>query len=288
MKKTLLLSLLLSTAPVAAFAADLAIETQAPVVVANGGYSGYVGVTVSASNYDYWGDDYNPWVGYGIDAALAYTLDSNLSIGVDVKAFAAGDSDDNGYYTVSGGHGALHLNMLADGASYGVFGGISANNDYYESGVDFNATGGVEGKVALTDQVLVSGQAGFIHQLSGYYEMGTLGFVGAGIAFFPTDNIKLSADIGGIFGQIGDDSDETAKTLTYGLEAAYKFDDSPISVFARFSGYQDYDYLEGYGGQTLSIGARFSFDGESLKSQSAKINTVQDLSAVSWLRNDGW
>ena len=48
MKKTLLLSLLLSVAPVAAFAADLAIETDAPVVVANGGYSGYVGVTVSA------------------------------------------------------------------------------------------------------------------------------------------------------------------------------------------------------------------------------------------------
>ena len=283
MKSVLLLSTAFALVSFGAFAADapMAVPVVDPI---GGGYSGFVEVSVNATNYDYWGDTYNPWVGFGGAAALAYQVDDSMSVGVDLKTWSAGDGYYDGYYSTYGTQAALHLNFLSGNASYGGFVGVLAHNDYYEEGTDYDALAGLEAKFAVTDNVLLSGQVGVIHQLAGYYDMGTLGFANAEIAFFPTENLKLSASVGALVGEVY--SGENAKTLTYGLEAAYKFDDSPISVFARVGGYQDYDYWDGYGGTTLSIGARFSFDGESLKSTASKVNTVTDLSALSWLRYD--
>jgi len=293
MKKSLLLGAVFGVMAVpAAFAADAPMSM--PVVdPVGGGYSGFVEISVNASTYNYdseWGEEYNPWVGFGAAGALAYQIDDSMSVGVDMRTWSAIDGYEN-EYTTYGTQAALHLNFLSGNASYGGFVGVIAHNDYYSAGTDYDAIGGLEGKLAVTDDVLLSGQVGIVHQLSGYYEMGTVGFGSAQVSFFPTDNVMLSAGLGAIIGQVGDDSDETAQTLTYNLEAAYQFDDSPISVFARVGGYQDFDYWQSEGaasGTTVAVGARFAFDGESLKSTASKTNTVQDLSALSWLRLDAW
>lgn len=286
MKSILLLSTAFALVSFSAIAADapMAMPVVDPV---GGGYSGFIEMSVSGSTYDYWGDDYNPWTGFGGAAAMAYQIDDSLSVGVDMRAFSETEAYDN-YYTAYGLQGALHLDVLNGNASYGGFVGLHTTGGYEGEYADYNIYGGVEGKFAVTDNVLLSGNVGIVHQLDGYYEMGSMGFANAEVAFFPTENLKLSAGIGALIGQYGDDSDETAKTLTYNLEAAYKFDDSPFSVFARVSGYEDYDDLDGYGGTTFSVGARFSFDGESLQSQAAKVNTSPDLNTLTWLRMDGW
>lgn len=288
MKKTLLLSLLLSTAPVAGFAADLAVEPAAPVVASSGAYSGFVEISGNASNYEYWGDDYNPWTGFGGAAALAYKLDDNLSVGLDLQTWNANPPEDEAeYYEAYGTLAAAHLNWAQDNYSFGGYIGALFNNDYEGYyGASQNVVAGLEGKVGLTDNVLLSGQVGVVHQVKvGYYEMGDIAYGSLGVAFFPTDNLKLSASLGAIAGDAF--VDEEAQALTYSLEAAYQFDNSPFSVFGRVNGYSiTNDYADGTNGTTVSVGARFSFDGESLKSQAAKVNTVQDLSALSWLRLD--
>lgn len=286
MKSALLLSTAFALVSFGAVAADapMAMPVVDPI---GGGYSGFIEVSLSGSTYDTWGEDYDPWTGFGGAAAMSYNIDDSLSVGVDIRGSSQTEAYDN-YYTTYGMQGALHLNVLNGNASYGGFVGLHTDGGYEGEYADYNVFGGLEGKIAVTDNVLLSGNVGIVHQLDGYYYMGNLGFANAEVAFFPTENLKLSAGIGAIVGQFGDDSDETAKTLTYNLEAAYKFDDSPFSVFARVSGYEDYDSLDGEGGTTLSIGARFAFDGESLQSQSAKVNTSPDLSAVNWLRMGGY
>ena len=287
LKKSLLLGAVFGVVAIpAAFAADAPMVM--PVVdPVGGGYSGFIEMSVSGSTYDYWGDTYEPWTGFGGAAAMSYMIDDSMSVGVDLRAFSETEAYDN-YYTAYGVQGALHLNLLNGQSSYGGFVGLHTTGGYEGEYADYNIYGGLEGKFAATENVLLSGNVGVVHQLDGYYEMGTIGFANAEVAFFPTENIKLSGGVGAIVGQFGDDDYETAKTLTYNVEAAYKFDDSPFSVFARVSGYQDYDYLDGYGGTTLSVGARFSFDGESLQSQAASVNTSPDLSTLSWLRMGGW
>jgi hypothetical protein len=289
MKKTLLLSLMLSTAPVAAFAADLAVEPAAPVVSTGGSYSGFVEVSGNVSNYEYWGDDYNPWTGFGAAAALAYKLDGNLSVGLDVQTISATPQEDNSeYYHVVNTFAGVHLDWTQDNYTLGGFAGVVLSNDYEGYyGDDYSIVAGGEGKFALADDVILSAQAGFFHQIkNAYYEMGTVGFGSVGVDYFPTDNLKLSASLGLMGGEVYADED-SASAVTYSLEAAYQFDDSPVSVFARVNGYHiTNDYADGTNGTTLSVGARFNFDGESLKSQAAKVNTVRDLSVLSWLRLD--
>ncbi len=292
MKLALLLGTALTAMAGSALAADLIVQPEAPLMSANSGsYAGFVELSANSSSYEYWDDDYNPWMGFGGAAALAYQLDDNMSVGVELRTWSAGDAYYDGYYTAYGTLGAGHVNWTDGYYSFGAFGGVIAHNDIYEEGVDYDLLGGVEGDISLSDAVTISGQVGYIHQLSGYYTMGGISFAAATVAFFPADNIKLSATLGGMMGQVGDDSDETAATLTYSLEAAYQFEDSPISVFARYSGYQDNDYWNDAGagsGQTISVGARFAFDGQSLKDQSKSVHQVTDLSALSWLRLDAW
>lgn len=292
MKRALLLGTALVSMSSGAFAADLIVDSETPAMAtSSGSYAGFVELSANASSYEYWGDDYNPWLGFGGAAALAYQLDDNMSVGVELRTWTALSEPYDGEYSAYGTLGAGHVNWTDGYYSFGAFGGVISHNDYYSTGTDIDLLGGVEGDIALSDAVTISGQAGYIHQISGYYPMGGVGFAAATVAFFPADNIKLSATLGGIMGQVGDDSDETAATLTYSLEAAYQFDDSPISVFARFSGYQDNDYWndqDGGSGQTISVGARFAFDGQSLKDQSKSVHQVTDLSALSWLRLDAW
>lgn len=287
MKKFLLLSLLLSTAPVAALAADLAIEpTATPVVAAGGAYSGYVAVSGNAANWDYWDDDYNPWVGFGISAAIAYQLDDSWQVELEVRSGSVTESYDNEYgpfQTLV----ALHVNYTLGDASIGAFGGVLGTSGYYGYGDEYGVLGGIEGAIAVTDNIVLDGQIGATALVSGYYDGDDayqLGFVQVGAKYFLLDNLKLSAYVGYIAGELYGE-DYGASVLTYGAEVEYKFDDSPLSLFASYSGYTDSDYFES-SADAVKVGAKFSFDGQSLKDQAktGASHSVADLDAISWLR----
>jgi hypothetical protein len=288
MKNALLLSLLLSVVPAAAFAADLAVEpTAAPVVSTGGAYSGYVSVNGSATNWDYFGDDYNPWVGLGAEAALAYQLDANWQIEAELTAWTAQESYQN-YYSPYGGVGALHVNYGFDGGSVGAFGGIAVSNNYYDYGSDYNALGGVEGQIAVTDNLILDGQVGGLTTVSGYdkddYGVNAA-FAQARAKFFPLDNLELSAYVGLVKGDMTTDGYDFS-AVTYGAEVEYQFEDTPFSVFAAYQGFSESEW--DMNGSTVKVGAKFSFDGESLKDQAktGASHNVADLSPISWVRLD--
>lgn len=282
MKKTLLLSLLLSAAPAAAFAADLAVETPAPVVASSSDYSGYVEAAVTGADlswdYDY-GYSYDGNVyGLSLGAALAYKLDANWQIQADLNydTFKY-DEDYSEVYTT--GYGALHANYYVDNYAIGAFGGVSQFNG------DYQAFGGVEGQLAIDSNLIVTGQLGYIGAFSGeaydYDEGISAAFGQIGVKYFIADNFEIGASVGGAQGDYYYEDDVNLWTAS--LEAAYQFDNSPISVFASYSysqndaTYYDADY------STLKVGARFSFDGESLKSQAltGASHKVFDLTTLS-------
>lgn len=288
--KKFLLAATLAALPFGAHAADLAaVDAPAAAPASAGQISGFVEAAISGSHYEYWGDSYEPWTALAGAAAISYRLDDSLSVGLDVRASTAGDSswDYNAYYNQA----FAHLNWLSGTSSLGVFGGVVVTNGYYSDGADFNVAGGLEGKLAALDNVILSGQIGYLKNLHSYYPYDGAMFGQAAIAFFPLDNLKLEASLGFLTGHLGDDDGEDAKTVTYGLEAAYQLEGTPASIFARFTGYQDYAYWDDSDagtGNTFSLGVRFNLDGESLKDQAIHVNQTQDFSALSWLRLDAW
>lgn len=286
MKKALMLGTALALVSFGAQAADLVVA-DAPAVSAPAAsaYSGYVSVYGSTTNSDYFGDEYNPWVGFGGEAALAYQLDSNWQIEAELTAWTAQESYEN-YYSPYGGVGALHLNYTFGDASVGAFGGLAVTNNYYDYGSDYDVLGGIEGQVAATDNLILDGQIGALSTVSGYEkdEYGVnAAFAQVRARYFPLDNLELSAYVGLVKGDMTS-SGYDFSSLTYGAEVAYQFEDTPFSIYAAYQGSKDDEW--DMTNNTFKVGAKFSFDGESLKDQAktGASHNVADLSPVSWLR----
>ena len=253
----------------------------------------YLEASGSGSNYlllsEGWTSAYNPWLGFGGAAGAVLHLGGNMSAQVDLKSWSVGDSSGPNEYTTFGTLADAHLNWTFGHFNAGVFGGLLATNGYYDAGRDFDVLGGVEGQMQVSDMVTLDGQIGFVKNVSSYYPFTQVAFGQAGVRVFPTDNLKLEGAIGAVAGQIGDSSGENAATITLNAEAEYRFDQTPYSVFARFSGYDDTRGL-GSTGTTVSIGARLNLDGLTLKQSNATGAThkLMDMSTISWLRLDGY
>ncbi len=290
MNKALLLGTGLALLSFGAHAADLAIEAK-PVAAApsTSSYSGYVSVNGQGTSWDYWDDDYNPWKGLGAEAALAYQLDSNWQIEAELTTWSAIDSYE-GYVSPYGTVAALHANYSLGDASIGAFGGVHVHNNYYDDyGTEYDGIIGVEGQVSVTDNLVLDGQVGYTKNFAGYdvndYPV-SAGFAQARAKFFPLDNLELSAYVGLIKGGMNY-SGYDFSALTYGAEVEYQFEDTPFSVFAAYEGFKE-DTNWDMSANTVKIGARFSFDGESLKDQAktGASHNVANLSPISWLRLD--
>lgn len=292
MMKSFLLGVSFVALSVSAHAADLMVMDEPMAMAAAPAISGYVGVFGNATTWDYWDDDYNPWVGFGGEAAVAYWLTDDLQVELELSTWSAGDAYYDGYYSPYGTLAAAHLNFaMGQGTSVGVFGGALASSEDYEEGTVYSVLGGVEGQVGLGDAFVLNGQLGYLSGVSGYYieddyPLNVL-FAELSAKFFPVENLKLEASVGAIAGEIyGEDYD--ASTLTYGAEVEYKFDDAPFSVFASYSGYADDGYFDS-SANTVKVGARIAFGDETLKERATTgaSHNVMDLSPVSWMRY-GW
>jgi hypothetical protein len=283
MKNALLISLLLSVVPVAAHAADLSIEPEAPAAssLASRGLSGYVEVTgLQTAFWDY------EFAGFGITGALAYFIDSNWQIEGELRVQSAFETT-NEYSNLETNIAALHLNYHGDSYSVGAFGGVVAMTDYYDTGLGYSVLGGIEAQLALGDYIVIGGQVGSSRQVSGENLSDPVNsvFGQVDMKVFPLDNLKLQASVGMAKGDVW--GVDQLDLLSVGLEAEYQFEDSPLSIFASYT----YTAEDGFGDDFLDhgvarVGARFSLDGQSLKDQatSGASHKVYDFTGVAAMR----
>jgi len=294
MRTSLLLGTALAFFSCAAQAADLMVDeaavadASAPVSSA---YAGYISIYGSSTDSDIWSGDYNPWVGFGIDAAIAYWLTDSLQVQVEAGASTARESEYDEYgFTSTRAIG--HLNWSTGDFSVGGFAGVVSVPSYYY-GNSYGALVGLEGQVVLADAFVLDAQIGYLASSDGYYRSddGELGvaFGQVGVKYFPMDNLMLGATVGAIGGDVYGDYYDMAD-LTWSATLEYQLEETPFSIFATYSGTSGSDdaYFDG-SSQTIKVGAKFSFDGMSLKDQATTgaSHKVMDLSSVDY-NSYGW
>jgi len=263
-------------------------------IFAEGTSTGYLQLGLDRVTFDYpdrsWDDEYNPWIGFSLEAALTYGLSANRSMTVEARSFSVSDATEE--YGVSQSLAAVHLNWDFANFTAGGFLGLMAASEYYNMhNDDMNYFIGGSGKSWVSDQFLVKADVALIRQISGYYEMGDdVVNTSIGVQYFPLDVAMIGADVGYLTGELGDDSSDQAETLRLTVEGAYQVSAMPIALFANVTSINDESWLgsDADGVLSASVGARWAFGGETLKQQAARLNQVSDLSAVSWIRLDGW
>jgi hypothetical protein len=237
-------------------------------------YSGYVEGYADVGQV---GDGTYDVYGLGASGVLAYQLDANWQIEGELAITNFGLSDADWNYAETSGYGVGHVNYYVDNFSVGVFGGAASIGSSY-GGVTAGV-GGVEGQVWLASGLALGGRIGYVGSFDGYYADSSpvkVWVAEASEQYFITDNFKLEAKLGLAK---GDSWNTDSVDLVEGnVEAAYQFDNSPVSVFAEYSYIDDQYYDTNY--LTLKVGARFAIGDESLKSQAAKTHELFDLSGI--------
>lgn len=102
-------------------------------------------------------------------------------------------------------------------------------------------------------------------------------FIGArgGVRYYPTDNLKLEAEVGYVEEKISfqERHPETTNTWRLAAQVTYRFDNMPISVFARIQHEDPFNEGDDKWGtqpsdsQRISVGARFAFGTNSLRDE---------------------
>lgn len=279
----------------AAVSATLAMSAVAANAQTSG-VDGFVQLELSYGTFDFpgndWDEEYNPWKGYGFEGVVRYDISSNLSVMLDVQSFSTSNKTVPGdEYTVDGTMVAAHVNWALDGGSVGAFGGILTTNEWYEEpdNKTENSLLGVQANWILADNIIIDGEIAVIEQTDGYYGMGTVTNTHIGVQYFVQDNLFLGASVGVMSGQLGDDDGEDVNAASWSLETGYQLEQMPVSFFANVVAMNDSDWWgdDADGVVNTSLGVRYAFGAGSLKEQNMRYNQVADLSAFSWLRNDG-
>ena len=295
----------------AAIAADVSTETpETPVPNAPAAaqkVSGYLELYGQALwNNSYTSGSYpgaNPWLGIGGAGALNVWLNPSWSMQFDAFGNVAfpqkvnGAADNVSTETVAG-----HFDWRDPSRGLlGAFVGIAGTNDYEATGQDWSVFLGPEAQVYLGNFTLY-GQGGWLHQFSGtyggpgtysYYQIDNLWFGQLTGRYFPQPNTKIEASIGymngPIWGPVYYGSAYDAGAVTYSAEVEHRFDNSPFSVFGRFSGFTS----PGYNGGTASeyavmAGFRAQFGTGTLEEQDRSGATLKapDFGPIGWLRWD--
>jgi hypothetical protein len=244
------------------------------------------------TEYDYWGSSYTPWKGFSLGGSISNPVGEKNAIQVDFKGFNLADKDDDGYYPIHALSGAAHYIWKRDSYDLGAFGGVLMTNGYYGSGTDMNLFIGGEARTNLAGSLSLHGQLGMLENQKSYYEyIDSVYFGQAVLTGFVGNNLLLEGSLGFIYGGVGDDSGEDAKTHTWGVRAEYGFLKS-LSGFVSVSGHKDDDHWKSsdYDTVAIAVGVNYGFGADSLKArhQAAPAMKPMNFDAISWLRIDGY
>jgi hypothetical protein len=182
----------------------------------------------------------------------------------------------------------------------GLMVGLAGTNDYAGTGQDWSFFFGPEAQLYWGNFTFYA-QGGLLRQLSGYYgpdynddyKMDNIWFAQLAGRYFWGPNTKLEGSVGyidgGIWGTKYYGHDYDAKALTYSAEVEHRFDQSPLSVFGRFSGFTSDDYYVTGGSSSEyagMLGVKVHFGSGTLLSEDRTGATLKtpDFSPLGWLR----
>jgi hypothetical protein len=218
-------------------AAALLAVAAAPSV-ASAQASGYVGVTYNNVDVNHGGSD-NSW---GAEGAVAFSGSSQISFEVD-GAISDGDHSD----TVGGITG--HVFTRNDSYLFGGFVGFTNGND------DTTWSAGLEANKYF-DRWTLAGAVGYANDNDS--DVDGWG-VNAQARFFPTDNIRLQANVGWAQVNFPGDNDNA---WTAGVGAEYQFSTIPVSIGAGYNHVELND--TDLSANVWSVSLRYNFGGGTL------------------------
>lgn len=224
MKRTVLLILFTSVAS-GALAADAAVDTQP---ASTPGMSGYGDLYLGGLNIRVDGNNDTVW-SLGGAARLNMPFDErwNMQADATIDHFASG-SDVDGATSYGG---ALHLYWRDPGA-YAI-GGFASLSEYKQDGGDGATTWtvGPEAQVYLGN-VTLYGQA-YFGQMDLIDDLDVFGLRGVA-RYFAQPNLRFDAELGYRKTSWDGFMDMDVETISAALQANYRFEGSPMTVFGRY------------------------------------------------------
>lgn len=186
---------------------------------------------------------------------------------------------------------AAHVNWRTSDLLLGVFGSVGAMSD--SDGVVFGdgtfATIGGEA-MSTMDNIQLYGQLGYSKGFGDVDDVSAL-YARGEIRYFVSPNMVVSANVG--VAQVSYSSDDEIGALQWGAKAEYRFDDSPISIYASYQGnhQSEPDEDEEWTTHAAIVGIKFNFGSDSLQDAATSGATLRDynpLTGYEHLRYTDW
>ncbi len=187
---------------------------------------------------------------------------------------------------------AGHASWRSNGFLLGALASIGSDND--DSWNGRFATGALEGQATFGNFQLYA-QGGFTDSLSiDNYGYLTARYIRGEARYFATPNLMLAANLGYTY-ETYDGHDYPLKATTWGADVEYKFDKSPVSIFASYQGSYTSETPnepgETWKTHTVLAGVKFSFGDQTLQSAATSGATLRDYNPItgySHLRFNNW
>ena len=187
--------------------------------------------------------------------------------------------------------GAAHLNWRKDDFLLGVFGSIGSSDNQNMDGTF--VTAGAEAQVDI-GQVVLSVQGGETRSIATAnpdYDV-VAPYVRGEIRYFLTPNLVVSGNAGAMY-ETYDDPDEPLSATTWGAEVEYRFDNSPISIFAGYQGSYEAENTEAryWTKHAVVAGLKFNFGTDTLQAAAKSGPTLRDynpITGVQSVRYNNW
>jgi hypothetical protein len=225
--------------------------------VASAETSGHVGASYGNTEIDGLGE----FDTYGIDGAVATDLGSNWLLQFDASSHNL--DFDGGGETSAGG---AYVHIAKRGSGHTLAGVVGMTDIFGLSG----ETIGAEGQMFFSS-VTVNGSAVYGNFDEADFDVWNLHLDGT---FFVTENFGLT---GGVNHSEADSSGSEFDWTTWSADAAYRFANSPFSVFGGYA-YTDFDDAGGEA-DTWRIGVRYDFGTDSLQASSQTGASLNGASA---------
>lgn len=289
MKTFTLAALTLAAMSSTAFAADLMIDSgvvEAPAAPStlSGDFEAYVG-GLSLT------DDSSSFNGYLLGGAgrVNAWLSDEVSAQFDLSGEAVNGSDSESDYATM--EAAAHVNWRTSDLLLGVFGSVGAMSDSDDVVFGDGSFATIGGEAMSTmDNIQLYGQLGYTKGFGDVDDVSAL-YARGEIRYFVSPNMVVSANLGAA--QVSYSSDDEIGALQWGAKAEYRFDDSPISMYAAYQGnhQSEPDEDEEWTVHAAIVGIKFNFGSDSLQDAATTGATLRDynpLTGYEHLRYTDW
>jgi hypothetical protein len=254
------------------------VEAPAAASTLSGDFEGYIGgLSLTDANEIY------SFTGYLLGGAARVNawLSDEVSAQFDLSGEALNGGDPDGessdYATMEA---AAHINWRTSDLLLGVFGSVGALSDSDDVVFGDGTFATIGGEAMSTmDNIQLYGQLGYSKGFGDVDDVSAL-YARGEVRYFVSPNMVVSGNVG--VAQVSYSSDDKIGVLQWGAKAEYRFDDSPISIYAAYQGnhQSEPDEDEEWTVHAAMVGIKFSFGSDSLQDAATSGATLRDYSPL--------